>query len=72
MIINVEHNRVAIECSALEAMELIGEISKAVSAVIEFGISRSTNGMAASERTDDAAIEFKPSAFQVTVRKPGY
>jgi len=65
MIVNNERNRTNVECSVHEALELIAELSKSVDAALRFG-SRTTNGMAASERTT-SEIGFKPSSFNVTV-----
>jgi len=65
MIINNESNRTNLEVSVEEALELIGELSKAVSAAVQYPWQRTTNGMPASERLKIGS--FKPSSFNVMV-----
>lgn len=68
MIIYNEHNRTSLNVSVTEALELIGELSKAVDFALKHG-HRTTNGMPASEAVDKTVVStgFKPSSFNVTV-----
>lgn len=71
MLINKEHNRVNIQVSVAEALELIGELSKAVDFALKHG-HRTTNGMAAVEivKRDDYLVkgtQHVPSSFNVSV-----
>ena len=74
MIINNEHNRMNLSVSVAEALEMIGELSKAVDFALKHG-HRTTNGMAAIEvvKRDDMLVkgtQHIPSSFNVTVSEP--
>lgn len=68
MIINNENNRTNIEASIPEALELIAELSKAITFALEHG-HRTTSGMAATTLKRSDAREYKPSSFNMTVSK---